>query len=83
MRANRNIDILLLDVFMPGMSGLELAETLKRMSSPLAQRIIFMTGGASNVEISKFLHESNAPVLEKPLDIQLLNALISDMISLY
>ncbi|MBN2526213.1 MAG: response regulator [Deltaproteobacteria bacterium] len=83
MRANQNIDILLLDVFMPGMSGLELAETLKRMSSPLAQRIIFMTGGASNVEISRFLHESNAPVLEKPLDIQLLNALISDMISLY
>ncbi|MBN2714745.1 MAG: response regulator [Deltaproteobacteria bacterium] len=83
MRANQNIDMLLLDVFMPGMSGLELAESLKRMSSPLAQRIIFMTGGASNMEISRFLNESNAPVLEKPLDIQLLNALISDMISLY
>lgn len=83
MRANQNIDILLLDVFMPGMSGLELAENLNRMSSPLAQRIIFMTGGASNVEIQRFLSESNAPVLEKPLDIQLLNSLISDMISLY
>ena len=83
IRANHNIDMLLLDVFMPGMSGLELAETLKRWSSPLAQRIIFMTGGASNMEISRFLTESNAPVLEKPLDIQLLNALISDMITLY
>ncbi|MBN2340939.1 MAG: response regulator [Deltaproteobacteria bacterium] len=83
MRANQHIDILLLDVFMPGMSGLELAETLKRMSSPLAQRIIFMTGGASNVEITKFMNESNAPMLEKPIDIPLLNALISDMITIY
>lgn len=83
MRANRNIDILLLDVFMPGMSGLELAETLKRMSSTLAQRIIFMTGGASNLEVSTFLNESKSPVLEKPLDIPLLNSLISDMISIY
>jgi len=81
IRSGRKIDLLLLDVFMPEMSGLDLAEVLKRQHQGLASRIIFITGGASDQEVSRYMARTKLPVLEKPLDIHLLNTRIAEMLT--
>ncbi len=48
-------DVILCDVMMPGMSGIELYEHLRRFAPDKADQLIFMTGGAFTEEAREFL----------------------------
>lgn len=54
------------DVMMPGMSGIELFTELQRRADPLAERFIFVTGGAFTRDAKRFLESSGVLSLEKP-----------------
>ncbi len=64
-------DAIVCDLLMPGMTGIDLYEALRRDSSPLAERMVFMTGGAVLPRTQEFLARSQSPVLEKPFDVAL------------
>jgi CheY-like chemotaxis protein len=83
INSGRQIDILILDVFMPEISGIDLAKTLKKQSVALAQKIIFITGGSADREISEYMAESDTPVLEKPINIEVLHSTIEDMLTAF
>jgi PAS domain S-box-containing protein len=62
-------DVILCDLMMPHMSGMQLYDRLLTQSADLARRMIFMTGGAFSQRSSAFVIDCDRPVLEKPIDL--------------
>jgi CheY-like chemotaxis protein len=60
-------DLILSDVGMPGMSGCELYDEIRRLDPGQASRMVFVTGG-SDEKSEKALAASGQPVLMKPFD---------------
>lgn len=50
------------------MSGMDLYEELLRAKPSLAERVIFLTGGAFTPRSRDFLATASRPYLEKPFD---------------
>jgi PAS domain S-box-containing protein len=61
-------DVILCDLMMPDMTGMEIYERLIAESSPLAARMVFMTGGAFSQRSREFLDECGRPVISKPIE---------------
>jgi PAS domain S-box-containing protein len=62
-------DAILCDLMMPGMTGMELFEVLRREYPTLAKRVVFMTGGVSMLRVSEFLESVPNAKFEKPFDV--------------
>ncbi|QRN96079.1 PAS domain S-box protein [Archangium violaceum] len=69
-------DLILCDVMMPGMTGMDLYAELNRFAPDQAQRVVFMTGGAFTPRALSFLQEVPNAKLSKPLDLRQLRALV-------
>jgi PAS domain S-box-containing protein len=69
-------DVILLDVMMPEMSGMELYEQLLRAAPRLAERTVFMTGGAFTPAANAFLHRVPNTRIEKPFEPSAVRALV-------
>jgi CheY-like chemotaxis protein len=80
IRANNQIDVILYDVSMPRLQGPEFFDALQRTRSSAADRIIFVTGGVADAEVSRFLKETKNPILEKPFNLLLLNDYLAMML---
>jgi len=70
-------DVLLLDLNMPGLSGLEVYDHLQRGAPVPGTRVIFMTGGATTSLAAERLGAIDAPSLEKPFREPELRALLA------
>lgn len=71
-----SFDVVLCDVMMPGMSGVELYEEVRTHHPRVADRFVFMTGGTQTARIRDFLEAAQRPWLEKPFDARELRQLI-------
>lgn len=58
--------LIFLDIRLPDMSGIDVYRQLRRRSRSLARKVIFMTGGLIDPDISQFFFRTNAPRLTKP-----------------
>jgi PAS domain S-box-containing protein len=76
-----SFDVVLCDVMMPGMSGVELYQALRAQVPGLADRFVFMTGGTQTPRIRAFLSEVGRPWLEKPFDARELRQLLVEIAS--
>jgi len=61
-------DVILCDVMMPGMSGVDLFEMVCREHPPLRQRFVFVTGGAFTKRARDFLANVPNPRIDKPFE---------------
>jgi two-component system OmpR family response regulator len=61
-------DLILLDVMMPGMDGIETFELLKEIPEIEATPIVFMTAKAMQDEVKRYLSIGAAAVIPKPFD---------------
>jgi signal transduction histidine kinase/CheY-like chemotaxis protein len=68
MGRGERYDVILCDLVMPQMSGLQLAAELERIVPAQAQALLFMTGGAFTEATERFVGENSKRVLEKPVD---------------
>ena len=59
-------DVILCDLMMPGMTGMELHEWLLANDLELAQRVIFLTGGAFTPKAAEYIEHVPNRTLEKP-----------------
>ncbi|MDB4988272.1 MAG: sensory box histidine kinase/response regulator [Myxococcaceae bacterium] len=66
-------DLVLCDLRMPRMSGIEFYRELKRKRPDLASCFVLMTGAAIDEELQAFLSSNAVPVLRKPFDMNELN----------
>ncbi|HYX90334.1 MAG TPA: ATP-binding protein, partial [Myxococcaceae bacterium] len=73
-------DVILSDLMMPEMTGMELFEELSRRWPDLAQRVVFVTGGAFTSRAREFLERVPNRRVEKPFDSPLLRALVQEMV---
>jgi PAS domain S-box-containing protein len=69
-------DVILCDLMMPDVSGMDVHERLARERPELAQRFVFVTGGAFTERARRFVDEVGLPVIEKPFDLAKLPALL-------
>ena len=76
--ADPTFDVILTDVMMPEMTGAEFFEELRRRDPALAQRVVFLTGGAFTPSTRAFLDGVANQRIEKPFDAKRLRALLSD-----
>jgi CheY-like chemotaxis protein len=67
--ASSRFDLALIDIRMPGMSGLALVRELLSKQTPI-RRYVFMSGYAEAAVMSAAIAISQHPVLEKPVPIQ-------------
>lgn len=61
-----SFDVVLCDLMMPGLSGMDLFERLESERPDLAQRVVFMTGGAFTERARTFLAKTRRPQVRKP-----------------
>jgi PAS domain S-box-containing protein len=60
--------LVLLDIKMPGMSGIELYQHIQGMDQSLADKVLFVTGDVIGRGVKDFLSKTEAPYVTKPLD---------------
>ena len=64
----RRFDLILLDVMMPGMSGLELAQRLQREPESAGVPIVFLSARADQADIRDGFAAGAADYITKPFD---------------
>lgn len=79
LEKNRDFDLVLCDLQMPEMSGIELYSAVKARYPELGERFVFVTGGAFSAEAKRFL-EQDITCLGKPFRIEELLAVIEEKI---
>ena len=80
LRREAPADVILCDLMMPVMSGVEFYEELARSKPELARRVVFLTGGAFTPGARAFLERVKNARLEKPLELAGLRKLVNELI---
>jgi CheY-like chemotaxis protein len=68
VRSDIHFDVVLSDLMMPELTGMELFQALTRERPDVARRMIFMTGGIFTDAMGSFLSELDATPLLKPFN---------------
>jgi CheY-like chemotaxis protein len=71
-----DFDVVLCDLMMPRMNGMDFYKAVATLAPRLVERFIFMTGGAFTQWAAEFLATSNRPCLEKPFDYRTLRGML-------
>ena len=79
LRNDPTVDLVLCDLMMPNVSGMELYEMVRQEHPHLAERFVFVTGGAFSREAQDFLEDPERRVLEKPFDVSELRDLVAEL----
>jgi CheY-like chemotaxis protein len=66
--SGERFDVIISDLMMPGMSGMELHAAIAALDSDQVAKMVFMTGGAFTPAAQQFFNEVGSPTLEKPFD---------------
>jgi len=66
IEAGETFDVILCDVMMPELTGMDFLEILSRTAPILAQRVAFVTGGAFTDRAREFLERVDNPRITKP-----------------
>jgi ligand-binding sensor domain-containing protein/signal transduction histidine kinase/CheY-like chemotaxis protein len=74
-------ELILCDLMMPEMTGMELHETLAREAPEALERMVFITGGAFTEAARNFLDTTHRPWLEKPFEPATLRARIRALLA--
>ena len=69
-------DIVLCDIMMPDVTGIELFERVSSEFPALRDRFVFMTGGVFSSTMQHFIDSTELPRLEKPFDVRDLRRII-------
>jgi PAS domain S-box-containing protein len=80
IRGGQQFDVILCDLMMPQMTGMELFEALKPLLADLERRVVFLTGGAFTPGARAFLEQTTCHRLEKPFERNALLAIIRDIV---
>jgi signal transduction histidine kinase len=73
-------DVILCDLMMPQITGMELYDLVKRFDPEQADKIVFVTGGAFTASARDFLATTVNRRLDKPFDLKDLRKLVNELI---
>jgi two-component system NtrC family sensor kinase len=69
-------DLVLCDIMMPDVNGIELFESASKAHPALRDRFVFMTGGNFGGSVQQYIETTDVPILEKPFDLRELRRLL-------
>lgn len=70
-------DLIISDVKMPVVSGIELHAILADEMPEMLPRFVFSTGDASSEDVSEFISRTNCTVIPKPFELSLLDTILN------
>jgi DNA-binding response OmpR family regulator len=73
-------DVVMCDLRMPNVSGVELYRELLAKRPDLVRRLLFSTGDVVSSDAATFLAESGRPVIEKPFELARLEELLNQIL---
>ncbi len=76
LRHDQDFDVILCDLMMPEISGMDVYESLRLLSPTLQGRVVLMTGGAFTARARQFLANVDAMMIEKPFHPGQLHAVV-------
>ena len=68
MIESQRYNLILLDIKMPGMDGVELYRRIQKIAKSLARRVIFITGDILSSDTEKFFAETKVVRIDKPFN---------------
>jgi PAS domain S-box-containing protein len=74
-------DLVLCDLMMPEMTGMELHQAVQRAAPEQAERFVFLTGGAFTPAARDYLEKSAQPRVDKPFEPQTLKTTVARLLS--
>jgi signal transduction histidine kinase/ActR/RegA family two-component response regulator len=77
---SKSYDLILMDVLMPDMSGIELYKKFQQMDKSAGSRVLFMTGDVLGTTNRAVISQTRAHCIEKPFDPDVLMAKIDEVI---
>ncbi|MBM4445979.1 MAG: response regulator [Chloroflexi bacterium] len=60
--------LILVDIKMPGISGVDFYKRIQKIDKSLARRVVFITGGIMGADTEKFLSETKVAHIDKPFN---------------
>jgi len=78
--AGERFDLVLCDLMMPQMTGIDFVERLAGVAPELVGRVVFITGGAFLPGVAAFLEQTSIPRLEKPFSLKELRAVVREQL---
>jgi CheY-like chemotaxis protein len=80
LKDDARFDVILSDLMMPQMTGIELHAALVKIAPELAAKMVFMTGGAFSPSASSFLESASNPTIDKPFKPAALRRVVQTLI---
>lgn len=80
--AGQRYDVILCDVMMPQMTGIELHAELGRLAPDQQERMIFVTGGTFTPRARAFFDKAPNALIEKPFNLRNLRAVVREQLQL-
>jgi len=77
LERGEQFDVILTDLAMPGMTGMDFFERVAKRSHDQAETVVFVTGGALTATSEDFLQATTNQCIEKPFTSGMLRALIN------
>ncbi len=77
---DQRFDLILSDLMMPEVTGMDLHDWVGRHHPALARRMVFMTGGAFTPRAAAFMERTEAPTLLKPFGHAEFNAVLAELV---
>jgi two-component system cell cycle sensor histidine kinase/response regulator CckA len=75
--ADQTFDVILCDLHMPEMSGMDLHAKLETLKPHVAEQMVFMTGGTFSERSREFVSRVTNACIDKPIDLSRLRALLA------
>jgi signal transduction histidine kinase/CheY-like chemotaxis protein len=81
LAAGIHYDLILCDLLMPAMTGMDIYDAVRRDHPDQVGSFVFMSGGAFTGRAESFLEEIPNTVLDKPIDVVALRAIIEERLA--
>ncbi len=81
LKENNAFDVIVCDLMMPKMSGIQFYAALKQFAPHYLSRVIFLTGGSFTEDTDRFLAMPEITFFEKPIDTKLFLKAIETQVS--
>ena len=78
---SEDFDVILLNIKLPGKSGIEIYKHLQKAVKSLVRKVIFITGDAMDEDIAAFLSRTKASYISKPFDVEQLKNNVNRVLS--
>jgi len=81
MIKNERYGLILCDIKLPGLSGIEIYDEIGKVAPSLQKRVIFITGDMMAADTRRFLKRTKVPYVTKPFDIAKLKEEVKRILS--